>query len=86
MVSSIHTFNAPITEFLVVKTHKRFQKYDVLTPQSLLETGWDSLVKILDEGGYTRYDFKTADRLLEVMKNLIENCQKSWNTEKRKML
>jgi hypothetical protein len=30
------------------------------------------LVRILDEGGYTRYDFKTADKLLEVMKNLVE--------------
>jgi endonuclease III len=42
----------------------------VLTPQRLLETGWKGLVKILDEGGYTRYDFKTADKLLEVMQNL----------------
>jgi hypothetical protein len=30
------------------------------------------LVKILDEGSYTRYDFKTADKLLEVMRNLTE--------------
>jgi hypothetical protein len=36
-----------------------------LTPKQILKTGWDDLVKILDEGGYTRYDFKTADRLLE---------------------
>jgi hypothetical protein len=38
----------------------------------ILETGWDSLVKILDEGGYARYDFKTADKLLQVMRNLME--------------
>jgi hypothetical protein len=38
-----------------------------------LETGWDDLVRILDEGSYTRYDFKTADKLLEVMKNLEGN-------------
>jgi hypothetical protein len=65
-------FGAPITEFSVVKTYKCFQKYGVLTPKKILKTGWDGLVKILDEGSYTRYDFKTADKLLLVMRNLIE--------------
>jgi endonuclease III len=65
-------FGAPITETSVIKTYKCFQKYDVLTPKQILQTGWDGLVKILDEGSYTRYDFKTADKLLEVMQNLIQ--------------
>jgi endonuclease III len=65
-------FGAPITEKAVVKTYKCFQKYNVLTPKRILETGWDGLVKILDEGSYTRYDFKTADKLLEVMQNLTQ--------------
>jgi endonuclease III len=65
-------FGAPIQESSVIRTYKCFEKYDVLTPMRILETGWDGLVKILDEGGYTRYDFKTADKLLEVMKNLVE--------------
>jgi len=30
------------------------------------------LVKILYEGGYKRYDFRTADKLLEVARNLTE--------------
>ena len=63
-------FGSPITEKAVVKTYKCFEKYNVLTPKRILETGWDGLVKILDEGSYTRYDFKTADKLLEVMQNL----------------
>jgi len=42
----------------------------VLTPKRILERGWHGLVDILDEGGYTRYDFKTSDKLLEVMHNL----------------
>jgi endonuclease III len=66
-------FGAPITETSVIKTYKCFEKYGVLTPQKILETGWDGLVRILDEGSYTRYDFKTADKLLEVMRNLMEN-------------
>ncbi|MBS7636333.1 hypothetical protein KEJ37_03160 [Candidatus Bathyarchaeota archaeon] len=65
-------FGAPITETSVIKTYKCFEKYGVLTPQRILETGWDGLVRILDEGSYTRYDFKTADKLLEVMRNLTE--------------
>jgi len=65
-------FGAPITESSVVKTYRCFQKHGVLTPKQILKTGWDDLVKILDEGGYTRYDFKTADRLLEVARNLTE--------------
>jgi endonuclease III-like uncharacterized protein len=65
-------FGAPITENSVIKTFNCFRKHSFLTPERILETGWDKIVKILDEGGYTRYDFKTADKLLEVMKNLME--------------
>jgi endonuclease III len=65
-------FGAPITEKAVVKTYKCFEKYKAQTPKRILETGWDGLVKILDEGSYTRYDFKTADKLLEVMQNLTQ--------------
>ncbi|MFX0196358.1 MAG: hypothetical protein ACFFCW_09575 [Candidatus Hodarchaeota archaeon] len=63
-------FGAPITETSVIKTYQCFKKRGVLTPNKILETGWNKLVEILDEGGYTRYDFKTADKLLEVMGNL----------------
>jgi len=63
-------FGAPITETSVVKTYKCFEKHGVLTPDKILKTGWQGLVEILDEGSYTRYDYKTADKLLEVMGNL----------------
>ncbi|MEM2912184.1 MAG: hypothetical protein QW146_06745 [Candidatus Bathyarchaeia archaeon] len=65
-------FGAPITEASAIKTYKCFQKYNILNPKRILETGWDGLVRILDEGSYTRYDFKTADKLLMVMRNLME--------------
>ena len=65
-------FGAPITEASVIKTFNCFRKHSILTPERILETGWDGIVKILDEGGYARYDFKTADKLLEVVKNLME--------------
>ena len=63
-------FGAPITETSVIKTYRCFEKRGVLTPNKILETGWHGLVEILDEGSYTRYDFKTATKLLEVMRNL----------------
>ncbi len=63
-------FGAPITETSVIKTYRCFKKREVLTPNKILETGWNGLVEILDEGSYTRYDFKTATKLLEVMGNL----------------
>jgi hypothetical protein len=72
-------FGAPITETSVIKTYKTLQKHNVLTPQKITETGWDKLVKILDEGTYTRYDYKTADKLLLVTGNLIKNYGASLN-------
>jgi hypothetical protein len=66
-------FGAPINETAVIRTYKCFEKRGILTPESIVKTGWQGLVDILDEGGYTRYDFKTSTKLLEVMGNLIEN-------------
>jgi len=65
-------FGAPITESSAMKTYRYFEKHRVLTPRKIAATGWHGLVKILDEGGYTRYDYKTADKLLQIMGNLNE--------------
>jgi len=70
-------FGAPINETSVIKTYKCFEKYGVLTPESIVKTEWQGLVDILDEGGYARYDFKTGNKLLEVMSNLIANYEGS---------
>jgi len=63
-------FGAPITETSVLKTYRCFERRGVLKPDEILQTRWHGLVEILDEGSYTRYDYKTADKLLEVMGNL----------------
>ena len=65
-------FGAPITESAAVKTFRCFEQHGVLTPRKIVSTGWEGLVAILDEGGYTRYDYKTADKLLEVANNLVK--------------
>lgn len=72
-------FGAPITETAVIKTYKCFENRKALAPKKILETGWDGLVEILDEGSYTRYDFKTADKLLEVMGNLVTRYEGNLN-------
>ena len=64
-------FGAPITEKSVIKTYSCFEKHDAITPRKILEKGWRGLVEILDQGSYTRYDFKTSDKLLKVMDNLV---------------
>lgn len=65
-------FGAPISESAAKKTYMRFEKHGVLSADKILRTGWEGLVEILDEGGYTRYDFKTADKLLEVANSLVQ--------------
>jgi hypothetical protein len=63
-------FAARINETIAKNTYREFEKRGVLSPKNIVETGWDGLVEILDAGGYVRYDFKTADKLLEVFGNL----------------
>jgi hypothetical protein len=63
-------FGAPISEATAIKTYRCFEKHGVLAPVKMLKTGWNGLVSLLDEGGYTRYDYKTADKITMVMKNL----------------
>jgi endonuclease III len=70
-------FGAPISETSVLRTYRCFERRGVLAPEKILKTGWHGLVEILDEGGYTRYDFKTSDKLLEVMGNLIAKYEGS---------
>jgi len=65
-------FGARISMKLAARTYKQFEASNIITPEAILEAGWDRLVEILDEGGYARYDFKTATMLLDIAKALIE--------------
>jgi len=66
-------FGARISEKIAANTYKCFEHYDLDSPEKIVAAGWDELVRVLDEGGYVRYDFSTATKLLEVMKTLTEN-------------
>ncbi|VVB51175.1 Uncharacterised protein [uncultured archaeon] len=85
-------FGARISKRIAMKTSRTFEKYDVLSPEKILDAGWDELVRILDEGGYVRYDFSTATKLLNIMKELKEKYgsleklhAQSGNTEELKI-
>jgi len=64
-------FGARISTGIAVKTFREFERQGCVTPERVLATGWDGLVSILDTGGYVRYDFSTATRLLAIMETLI---------------
>jgi hypothetical protein len=59
-------YGARISEPIATRTWREFAAHGVLTPARILKTGWDGLVEILDAGGYVRYDYKTATKLIEV--------------------
>jgi endonuclease III len=63
-------FGARISEKIAMNTYKCFERYGLDSPEKIVAAGWDELVKILDEGGYVRYDFSTATKLLEIIKTL----------------
>jgi hypothetical protein len=66
-------YGTRISESLATCTWHEFAARSVLTPQRMLDTGWDGLVAILDAGGYVRYDFKTATKLLAVCTALLRD-------------
>jgi len=63
-------FGARISEKIAIQTFRVFDRQGVTSPKKIVDGGWDGLVQLLDEGGYVRYDFKTATKLLEVAEAL----------------
>lgn len=66
-------YGTRISESLATRTWRAFADRGVLTPDRILDTGWDGLVGILDAGGYVRYDYKTATKLLDVCAALMRD-------------
>jgi endonuclease III len=65
-------FGARISEKIACKTFRVFLAEGVDSPEKILSAGWDRLVRILDAGGYVRYDFSTATKLINVMSTMME--------------
>jgi len=66
-------YGTRISEQLATRTWHEFAARGLLTPQRILDVGWEGLVSVLDAGGYVRYDFKTATKLLAVCNALLHD-------------
>jgi len=62
---------ARIATKTALATYKEFERRGVTSPERIRSTGWDGLVAILDAGGYVRYDFSTATKLLSITDDLL---------------
>ncbi len=60
----------PIREESATRTYKAFEAAGIMDARSVVDAGWDRLVELLDKGGYARYDYSTADRLLDIFGRL----------------
>jgi endonuclease III len=65
-------FGARINETIAINTYKSFEKNNLLDFKNMRKASWSRLVRVLDDGGYVRYDESTATRLIDMMK-LLEN-------------
>ncbi len=72
-------FGARISADIASRTYEQFILHHLTSPEKILAAGWDKLVEVLDQGGYVRYDFSTASRLLEICQNLISQYKGDFN-------
>ncbi len=73
-------FGARISETIAVHTYRKFENEGLVDPRQIVDRGWDGLTVVLDRGGYVRYDFKTATKLLDVSRALLEKYGGNLNT------
>lgn len=66
-------FGARISGKIAARTYGEFERAGIVQPEAILSAGWHELVRVLGRGGYARYDFKTADKLLSVSTTLLRD-------------
>lgn len=66
-------FAKPISAAAARTTAQLLFKEGIRSPKAIERCGWDRLVTILDLGGYVRYDFSTATKLLTIATALPRN-------------
>lgn len=63
-------FGRPIRTNIAEQAYQRLIAAHLTSPDAILKTGWDELVRLLDEAYYVCYDFSTATRLFEISEEL----------------
>jgi endonuclease III len=72
-----YLFGKPIQSGVAANTWKIFIERQIDTPWAILNTPHRTLVRLLDEGKYTRYDETTARALHKCMERLIQDYEGS---------
>jgi endonuclease III len=72
-----YLFGKPIQSSVAAQTWKLFIFHKLDTPWSIRDTSHRGLVRLLDEGKYTRYDETTARALHVCMEQLIRDYEGS---------
>lgn len=72
-----YLFGKPIQSNVAINTWKLFMERKIDTPWAILNTSNRALVRLLDEGKYTRYDESTARALHTCMDQLIRSYEGS---------
>jgi endonuclease III len=72
-----YLFGKPIQSNVAINTWKLFMERNIDTPWAILNMPNRSLVRLLDEGKYTRYDESTARALHTCMEQLIRGYEGS---------
>jgi endonuclease III len=72
-----YLFGKPIQSNVAINTWKLFRARKIDTPWAILNIPRRSLVRLLDEGKYTRYDESTAHSLQTCMQQLIDDYEGS---------
>src|SRR5512133_662680 len=73
-------FGARIPVATAMKTYLEFKRAGLVQPEKIRKAGRDTLIRTLGRGGYARYDFKTADKLIEVTDSLMREYAGDLNT------
>jgi len=66
-------FGTRVSTGIVERTARGFFDAGVRSIADAGSLGWPRLVELLDSGGYARYDYRTADRLLELARR-VDAC------------
>ena len=73
-------FGARISETIAKNTYMAFEKYRLLTPEKIIDAGWEFLVyPIMREGGYVRYDGRKSTQVLRDCEQLARDYDGSLN-------
>ena len=67
-------FGGHISETIADHTYRAFETHSLLTPQKIIDAGWDYLVNpVMREGGYVRYDESKSRQVLSNCQQLLDD-------------